>query len=218
MSTDNIRYQERCSPEDDISNRGLLSRALESEAENEEEKNLLIEYKNYLRHLEISHNYFYEEALRDLESQQPIKNIIAREREKANKKQKEKDAQLLAEYKAREMAKIEALLEENERKRKEAVEARDRRLAQEAEEKQALLDKAFENQSGTYYSGMNVDRYIKNTMGKPINIKLKPSAATFASKPQPPKDEPNNTPIAPLIGIGFLVILLFIIVIGFLSA
>lgn len=180
MSTDNIRYQERTSPGDNIPDRVLLFLAPESEAENEEERSLLIEYKKHLRRWEDSRNYFYEDVLRDLEKQQPIKNIIAREREKANKS------------------------------RKEVLEV--------TGEKQAFLDQTAKILSEIYHPRMNVDRHIKNTIGKPINIKLKPSATSFTSKPQPQKDEPDNIPVAPIIGIGILVILLFIIVIGFLSA
>ena len=42
MSTDNIRYSERTSPGDNIPDRVLLFLAPESEAENEEERSLLI--------------------------------------------------------------------------------------------------------------------------------------------------------------------------------
>ena len=161
FGTGKMLYQERS--DEDISNRGLLAKALESAAKDGEEKNLLRNYKTNIRLIEaeqkklseIKDKLFekgskidpeerkklqfemkqtssrinsYDRQLLKLEAMKPIQKVLTREKEMAKKRQKQKDMQLLADYKEKSKATVRELLERNQESRKKAIEGRDKTL------------------------------------------------------------------------------------------
>ena len=68
----------------------------------------------------------YDKQLLRLEATKPIADVLAREKEMAKKRQKQKDMQLLADYKEKSKATVRELLERNQESRKKAIEGREK--------------------------------------------------------------------------------------------
>ena len=68
----------------------------------------------------------YDRQLLKLEAMQPIKKVLEREKDMAKKRQKQKDMQILADYKEKSKATVKELLERNQESRKKAIEGRDK--------------------------------------------------------------------------------------------
>ena len=94
-----------------------------SKIEPEERKKLQSEMKQASTRINS-----YDRQLLKLEAMKPIKKVLEREKELAQKRQKQKDMQLLTDYKEKSMATVKELMKRNQESRQKAIEGRDKTL------------------------------------------------------------------------------------------